>query len=162
LERVVKWTRRNPVVAGLSGTAVLVLLAGLAGVLFEWRQATANAIRATRNAERADASAAESRQRLVRLSVGNGTRLLREGDHFGALLWFAEALRLDSGNQAQAANHRLRLAAVLRQSPRLLQVFSHGGPVTTAAFSQDGRRLLSAGNDGLVWVWDTESGERVL
>jgi WD40 repeat protein/tRNA A-37 threonylcarbamoyl transferase component Bud32 len=161
-ERTLKWTRRNPAIASLTGSAIVIFLAGLAGVLFEWRQANLHAVRAIQNAARADANARESQQRLVRSYVADGNRLLDDGDPFAALLWFAEALRLDAGDPAQEAGHRLRLASTLRQSPRLLQVCIHGSPLSGATFNRDGTRMLTTGRDGTVLVWDVESGQRLL
>ena len=43
---------------------------------------------------------------LTRLVVANGTRLLDEGDWFGALLWFAEGLQLDRDNPDRERTHR--------------------------------------------------------
>src|SRR5262249_59559395 len=102
-ERFLRWCRHNPAVAGLLA-AVAVLLVGVAGV------ATVAAFRiagardeATRNAREAleaeekegaqrqlaEASARESHQRLTQMHVANGTRLLDDGDLFGALPWLA-------------------------------------------------------------------------
>ncbi len=39
VERCWRWCRRNPVVAGMSAAVVLVTLLGLAGVLWQWREA---------------------------------------------------------------------------------------------------------------------------
>src|SRR5262249_16775250 len=50
---------------------------------------------------------------LVRLHVSNGTRLMNEGDCFGSLLTFAEALRLDAGSAKREEPHRIRIASVL-------------------------------------------------
>src|SRR5262249_35316889 len=36
-ERVVKWVRRRPAIAALSGTIIVVALAGLIGVLSQWQ-----------------------------------------------------------------------------------------------------------------------------
>ena len=41
IERVAKWTRRNPVKAGVSAAFVAVVLLGAGGVLWEWRAAVA-------------------------------------------------------------------------------------------------------------------------
>ena len=154
-ERAVKWTRRNPVVASLATTAILIFLAGLAGVLWQWRSAKAHAIRA-------DASASESRHRLVRSYVADGNRLVDDGDPFTAMLWFAEALRLDEGNPAAETNHRLRLSTLLRESPRLLHTFNHGAPLTSAGFSRDGKRIVTTARDKTILAWDAVSGQRTL
>ena len=45
---------------------------------------------------------------------------------------------------------------------RLLKVFAvHGGFVNALAFSADGRRLASGGDDRMVWCWDLATGEPV-
>src|SRR5213078_470488 len=89
-ERARKWSRRNPVVATLSASACVIFLAGLTGVLLEFRQARIHAVRADQNAARADLNARESRRRLVRSYVANGDRLLDQGDPFTAMLSVAE------------------------------------------------------------------------
>jgi WD40 repeat protein/serine/threonine protein kinase len=160
-ERTTKWTRRNPVVASLSLAALMIFCIGLAGVVWQWRKAKSQAARADQNAQRADLNAAESRQRLARSHVANGNRLREAGNPFEAMLWFAEALRLEAG-RPQEADHRLRLASTLRQSPRLRQMLAHGAPLTVAEFSHDGQRLISAGEDGSVRVWNLETGQTVM
>ena len=151
-ERLVKWTRRNPVLAGVSAGAVLIFSAGLAGVLSQWWRAETNAVRA-------EASASESRERLVRLNVANGVRLLDDGDHLASLVWFAEALKLDPGEDQ--AGHRLRIASVMRQCPRLLQMWFPGGPVHGARFSPNGQFVLATSGSNIVTVWSTRTGEAI-
>jgi len=101
-------------------------------------------------------------QRLVRSHVDAGTRLMDDGDLFGALLWFAEALRLDAGTIAGEENHRIRLASVLRQCPKLVGVFAHEGPVNDAAFSPDGYHVATASDDHTAAVWDLATGDRLF
>src|SRR5262245_20666696 len=174
-ERFLRWCRHNPAVAGLLA-AVAVLLVGVAGV------ATVAAFRiagardqATRNAqealeakenegaqrELAEARAQESRQRLIRLHVANGERLLDEGDLFGALPWLTEALALDRGDRSREERHRARIAAVLAQAPRLVHLWHHDHEVEHAAFSPDGRRVVTASRDHTARVWDATTGEAV-
>ncbi len=50
-ERVVRWCRRKPMVAGLLGALVVVFLGGLSGVLWQWQLARHHAAVAERNAE---------------------------------------------------------------------------------------------------------------
>jgi tetratricopeptide (TPR) repeat protein len=49
-EKLWRWCRRKPVVAGLLAALVLALLAGSAGVLWQWQRATSNAALAEQNA----------------------------------------------------------------------------------------------------------------
>jgi serine/threonine protein kinase len=42
LERLVKWSRRHPAIAGLSAAVVLLTLLGIAGITWQWRAADAN------------------------------------------------------------------------------------------------------------------------
>jgi WD40 repeat protein len=74
----------------------------------------------------AEASATASRERLIRMQVVTGNRLVAEGDPLAGALWFAEALR---GVAATATNnpraelpHRRRLAAAWAAAPRLVGV----------------------------------------
>src|SRR5207237_1297346 len=107
----------------------------------------------------AEDKAQESRQRLVRLHVANGERLLDEGDLFGALPWLTEALHLDKAEGPRAEAHRTRLAAVLAQAPRLAQMWHHEQEVEHAAFSPDGNRVVTASMDHTARAWDAATGE---
>jgi WD40 repeat protein/serine/threonine protein kinase len=174
-ERSLRWCRHNPDVAGLL-TAVAILLVGVAGVstVAAFRIAGARD-EATRNAqealeakenegvqrELAEARARESRQRLISLHVANGTRLLDDGDLLGALPWLTEALALDRGDGAREERHRTRIAAALAQAPRLVHLWRHDHEVEHAAFSPDGRRIVTASKDHTARVWDASTGEAV-
>jgi WD40 repeat protein/serine/threonine protein kinase len=174
-ERLWRWCRRNPLPAGLLAT-VAILLVGVASV------ATVAAIRiagardeATRNAQEAleakenegaqrqlaEVRAKESRHRLIQLHVANGTRLLEDGDLFGALPWLTEALALDQGDVSREERHRTRIAAVLAPTPRLLHLWQHDHEVEHVAFSPDGRRIVTASKDHTARVWDASTGEAV-
>jgi hypothetical protein len=79
-ERIGRWCRRRPAIAGLSAALVLAMLAGFAGTLWQLQQARRNA--------------AENLRQVARLHVLNGVNLLQEGDHFRSLLWFAAVLAI--------------------------------------------------------------------
>jgi tetratricopeptide (TPR) repeat protein len=49
----------------------------------------------------------------------------------------------------------------LRFCPRLSQVFFHHDPVSSASFSPDGRRIVTASSDETARVWDAESGQPI-
>jgi WD40 repeat protein/serine/threonine protein kinase/tetratricopeptide (TPR) repeat protein len=158
-ERAVKWARRRPGAAALLATGVFVLFA-VAAVGFLWNaELRARAEREVRHSAELSETLTESQRRLVRLTVANGARRLDEGNPIGALPWFAEALLLERDDPAREAMHRLRLAAVLQQCPRLAQVWFHNARVNVVAFSPDGRRILTASADGTAQIHDTITGQ---
>ena len=160
-ERFTRWCRRSPVVAGLSAAVALLLVAvAVVATVGAW-QARWEAGRAKKEREKAEANADASRKLLGEQFVLHGTQLLEKGDLSGALLWFAEALRRDQDDPERASEHRKRIGALLRQCPRPLHVFFHEGRVTCAAFSSDGRRVVTGGEDRTARVWDSSTGEAV-
>src|SRR5262249_13699423 len=107
---------------------------------------------------------------LARLCVANGERLLDTGDGLGALVWFAEALRRDGGDPGREDTHRVRLAAALRQSLRLVLYWSHDQAVYHVEFSPDGRYVVATSGNlhfvsparGEARVYDTVTGKEVF
>jgi WD40 repeat protein/serine/threonine protein kinase len=174
-ERFMRWCRHNPAVAGLVavvavlliGVAVISTIAAfrIAGARDEAKRNAQEALEARENeaAQRklADARAQESRQRLTQSYVANGTRLLDDGDLFGALSWLTEALALDQGDAVREERHRTRIAAVLAETPRLVHIWRHDNEVEHVAFSPDGRRVVTASRDHTARVWDVSTGEAV-
>ena len=103
----------------------------------------------------------ESQSRLAKLNLDSGIRLMQEGDLLGALPWLVEALSLDKQKSPQSKVGRIRIASVLRQAPKLVQVWPHKDMVTSADFSSRGQ-VLTACRDGTVQVWDRNTGKRVI
>jgi eukaryotic-like serine/threonine-protein kinase len=154
-ERVLKWARRKPVVAGLVLAVHCVALLGLIGILWQWQ-------RAEHNADEAKASATENRKRLVTFHVATGARIMDDDDYFGALLWFAKSLQMNEGSAASENDHRVRIATLLRHSPRLLQLRGDFGSRPAAVFSRSGNYIAAAGESGAVEVWNTEAADPVV
>jgi WD40 repeat protein len=161
-ERLVKWVRRRPAVAALqavSAAAALALLGG--GIAYE--------VRLRHALSEARAGWDEARVRLVRLNVQTAMDLVDDGQLPLALPLLVEALRIsttvhpDAADSERAATeermHRIRLAMVRRDCPRLLHVWFHDGQVADAAFSPDGSRVATAGSDRLARVWHRASGQ---
>lgn len=148
--------------------AVVTGIALLAGAAFFYQQiqtrearrlANENQVLAADKAKLAD----ENRQRIVRLDIANGVRLLDDNDPSAALLWFADALPLVTNNPAVEEIHRIRIQQTLEQMPRLLQLFSDESSLLASAFSPDGLRLATvtrfARDKSKLTVRDVQTGE---
>jgi WD40 repeat protein len=190
--RVWRWARRNRLAATLLAAVGVLMALVTAGSLLAARHIAAARDRAEENAgvaarlaqsereahdqadgARTDAllalaaaqqARAENQRLLVSGYVGNGTRALDGGDPLGSLAWYGEALHQDRGDPAAEDAHRVRIAAVLRRCPRLVQAwFDNAGtppPPPPAAFSPDGRRVLLIHKDAAA-VYDVASGKAV-
>src|SRR5262249_44732854 len=95
---------------------------------------------------------------LERQYVDRAVRLLDAGDFAGALPWVLGGLRLVEGGAAREEPHRARLAAALHYRPRATHVWFHARRLGGAGWSPDGRRVVTAGWDGVARVWDAATG----
>lgn len=117
---------------------------------------TAEQVRQDALARRADTA-----RQLVKMHVADGTRLMESGDLSAALLWFAEALRLAEKEKLPAQTLRLRLAAVLAQCPRPVQMWLHDKTLNVVQLSSDGKRVLTVSGKSAAEVWDAATGKRI-
>jgi WD40 repeat protein len=153
-ERLRLWCRRQPAMATLLAALFTLLVAtAIVSSIQAWRIAVAR--------DRATNLARQNQQQLAGLHLANGLRLVDEGRTFEALPWLVEALRLDQGFPAREELHRARLSALLTRAPRLAHVWFHSHRLGHAAFSPDGRRVVTAGGNEIC-VWDADSGAAVL
>jgi serine/threonine protein kinase/WD40 repeat protein/tetratricopeptide (TPR) repeat protein len=113
----------------------------------------------------------EQRRRRISAAVAQGLKFLDNGCLRDALVWFAEAMRRDSpaddGSTLTAVKawreqvHRIRLACLLRQAPRLVQMWFPATPAVRAEFSPQGQRLVAAAEDGTVRILDLDTAKVV-
>jgi len=99
-------------------------------------------------------------RQLAESYVAYGTRSMDEGNLFDSLPSFADALRLDQNDSRRTETHRIRIASVLRQCPRILQMSFHNGGINHTEFSPDGQQVLIAGFNGIASIWDPWRGKR--
>lgn len=150
-QRLVRWARRNQIVAGLS--AALLVVVGLAFAA-NLRQVT-----------RLRKANLDRGVQLSRLSVLNGSYQLQNHDAFKAMLWFTAALAELPAGSGEAAVHRQRIASCLTYSPRLVKVIDHNQqPIAAAGMSPGGGQLATVGADSnlLIHHLEFDSTERLV
>jgi serine/threonine protein kinase/WD40 repeat protein len=84
----------------------------------------------------------------------------RSGDELGGidgLPWYARALQAELDPE-RAEDHRRVLADKLEKLPKLVGFFAHGADVNSARFSADATRIITAGSDNTVKIWDVATG----
>jgi WD40 repeat protein/tRNA A-37 threonylcarbamoyl transferase component Bud32 len=146
-EHIAKWTRRQPHLAAVAGLLVLSILAGFAGVWWQWRRAEGESQRAVAHAR------AEERTAYARAIA----------------LAYAE-WRAGNAGPAERVLDACRPALrgwewhYLRRLFRARQLATLTGheEVLAVAFSPDGARIATGGADGAVKVWDPRNRRAVL
>jgi WD40 repeat protein/serine/threonine protein kinase len=152
--RSLKWVRRHPTKSTVAAVVLLSIASFLLmGLLYHLEMKAAF--------DQTRKYAEVNRKNLVRLHVSQGTSTMNAGDGFTALLWFTEALRLDGGTEDEERSHRQRIATLEKGLPRPQQLWIHEGAVYETRFDPKGKRVLAAGEEGKVYIWDSQTGERV-
>jgi hypothetical protein len=148
LERAARWARRNPLPAGLTAAIVLVGLAGLAGVLWQWRGAVEHAAAAeAAKAEAQDHARAERWERYLAVITASANAL-QVDDAVGARRTLEAAPEEFRNWEWRHFHSRLDLARdVLRlfEGPTLAQ------PVMAA----NGRLVALHDGRNQIRLWDT-------
>jgi WD40 repeat protein len=170
--RFLRWCRRNPVVAGLAGTAagLLVLLVSSLAVSAVWIAR-----------ERAEAvSQRDAAREQQALAVAEKTRAVEQAERVRQYLYAAD-MRL--AHQAwQSADLRLLQSSLARHLPQPgepdvrgfewhylwglahrepLVLRGHAGEVNHVVFSRDGTHLATCGQDRSVKIWDAATGQEL-
>lgn len=161
IERTLKWIHRRPLIASLVGAIILGVLSFIVLGTYAYLAVTDRARAAEIAQADANAAAAESKKRLIRLAVANGAQLLDRGEVLGGAGWFAEALKLDENNPTAEVIHRKRIASVLARSPILAHLWEHEAAVNDITLSADGSLIASGGNDGLIRMWNLADGKPI-
>jgi WD40 repeat protein/tetratricopeptide (TPR) repeat protein len=154
-ERLGRWCRRNPAVAGLLAAVAALLLAAAGG-------ATAAAVwlgRAARDAEDARRQEAAARQgaeiALADLHTARGVMAGERGRPAEAVLWFAHAARLGHADPEREWANRVRARSWGREAPVPVRAFpSPGQEWLHLAFDPTSRYLLALGRQDRCLVWD--------
>jgi WD40 repeat protein/DNA-directed RNA polymerase subunit RPC12/RpoP len=186
-ERLTRWCKRNPMVAGLTVALLVVMFAGTVvslnfAVAARGEQRIAqeerdNAEAARRAAEQSQedaedaAKAARKSQeqesqarrtaenRLVESYLARGRSLCERGDVHHGMLWLARSLEI-LPTHADDLQHAIRMnLATWQQQLRVRRrVLQHNGRVRSVAFSPDDKIILTGSWDHTVRLWDASTG----
>jgi eukaryotic-like serine/threonine-protein kinase len=167
-ERAWRWCRRHPAPAALTAAVVLVAALGLAGILWQWREA----VRARDLASKRAVAEAEARRdaetTLVDMYATSGIAAGDQGEHARAALWFANAARRAAADPDRRQSNAIRARTWGRRAPRPLRaVVADGSWPVGLVLHPGGRYLLTAavvnGNDRLIdhSLWDLEAEQAV-
>jgi WD40 repeat protein len=159
-EKVWRWCRRNPTLAGAVAAASVFLVSGTV-------VSSLLAFQARREAGRADEEAASARaaklfsDRRFYASEMKLASLDWEARHVGFVM---QRLREQEPHGADAADLRGIEWYYLRRHCELeyRTLKGHADRVTGVAFSPDGQWLASASRDGTLRVWNTADGKGIL
>jgi WD40 repeat protein len=158
-DRVVKWARRRPAVAALLAAVMLVTALGLAGVVWQWREAEAARREVTAKAEALEIKGREVADKADALETNLYYKLIASAVH-------EQKRRIGS-----------RADELLDQCPPHLRGWEwhylkrhpidhfptlfHDTLVIRVAFSPDGSHLASGDLDGNVTIWNARTGDKL-
>jgi eukaryotic-like serine/threonine-protein kinase len=163
VERLWRWSKRNPMLAAATGVVAAALAAVVViSLIYAREQARANRENRTL-ADKLTTSLAESNRLLAIRNFDRGQAAFEKDQIGPGLLWMIESWRkaVEAHDPAWQHAARANLAAWQPEHARLKAVFSHDGPVDSAAFSPDGKTILTGGDDRVARLWDAVTGQPI-
>ena len=150
LTQVVKWTRRQPLVAGLTAMLLLAVTAGmLTGSWFWWQAEKGRAMAETAlGNERAAQAARAAALDRYRVALAHREWLANDAGRAAALL--------DACTPQQRQTWEWRYLDRIRNSA-LHTFHGHTATAQAVAVHPSGRRIASAAHDGTVREWDLDA-----
>lgn len=175
VERLVTWTRRNPITAGLVATLAVVLVAGTTISTALAVEANRRAAAETRALKRATEATDEA---IAQARIADDERSRAEDELERAeRLFYASKI-----NSAESALNRLDSTGAINHlngSPKHRRgwefrhlwnradqsrqtLTGHLGGLDTVCITPDGTRIVSAGVENTVRIWDAKTGRECL
>ncbi len=159
-EKLWRWCKRNPAVAGLSASvATLLLVVAVVATASAWLQYQA-AADLRREQDRTLAALHEAQHQSADLALQQGQRLCESDDTGAGMLWLAEALRLAPADDVDLRRIiGLNLDSWAGELRPLRASFSHELPVQNIALSPDGKTVLTVSDDHTARLWELATGK---
>jgi WD40 repeat protein len=161
VERSLKWVRRRPVIAGLSASVLLIGLAGLSGIVWQWREAVAargqsqaNALLAQTREGEAKEQAALADRRLHNVNMVMTQRAHDDGD----MSLFRRLLDEQRQSPLGADRRNFEWYYWARRDRASSIVWKQPVWVPATAFSPDGEWLAAGSTDGSITLRNVKSG----
>lgn len=173
-ERLWRWSKRNPAVAGLIAAVVLVTAVGFLATLWQLRIARVNeqeALTQKSIAETAQQSEAlqrgraeEQTKRACRLLYAQDLNVAQQAREAGNSILARELLERQRprGAEEDLRGFEWRYLWRLCRDGSLHTFHGHTSRITAVAFSPDGKTLASACYDPIVRLWDVTARRAIL
>ena len=150
-QRAAKWARRRPAIAALAASLVLAVLAGLAGITWQWRRAEGEATRAVQAAEA-----------LRHGSYVSDMGLAYQAYEAGKIALARELLEAHRpGNAPDLRGFEWRRLYGLTRPQETVAIRGARGEIWGGALSPDGRYFAGGSDAGWFQLWDAASGQEV-
>ena len=156
-EKVWRWCRRKPLVAGLVAGLMFALVLGLAGVLWQWGRAESQRTRAEAGELLARQNAYAADMKLAQLAlmdhdVGQAVSLLNK--HRPARSSETGLAPRPSSLASDLRHWEWRYLWLLCQGDELLRLHRYPDPIGAVAVSKDGKLLAVQTGGDKVALWD--------